>query len=71
MIRKVTDAWGLSRNLTMEGGRTRYIGTRYHYNDTYGTMMDRKAAQPRIHPATVTLRIMSGVVTDSRVTTSS
>ncbi|MFQ5619449.1 MAG: hypothetical protein ACE5FR_10785 [Rhodospirillales bacterium] len=53
MIRKVTDAWGLSRNLTMEGGRTRYIGTRYHYNDTYGTMMDRKAARPRIHPATV------------------
>ena len=53
MIRKVTDAWALSRNLTAEGGRTRTIGTRYHYNDTYRTMMDRKAAQPRIHPATV------------------
>ncbi len=54
MLRKVTDAWGLSRNLTAEGGRTRYIGTRYHYNDTYRTMMDRGAAKPRIHPATDT-----------------
>ena len=53
MIRSVTDAWGLSRNLTAEGGRTRYIGTRYHFNDTYGTMLSRRAAQPRIHPATV------------------
>ncbi len=52
MLRKVTDAWGLSRNLTAEGGRTRYIGTRYHYNDTYRTMLDRRAAKPRIHPAT-------------------
>ncbi len=53
MIRGVTDAWGLSRNLTAEGGRTRYIGTRYHYNDTYGTMISRGAAVPRIHAATV------------------
>ncbi len=53
MLRKVTDAWALSRNLTAEGGRTRYIGTRYHYNDTYRAMMDRGAAKPRIHPATV------------------
>lgn len=53
MLRKVTDAWGLSRNLTAEGGVTRYIGTRYHYNDTYRTMMDRGAAKSRIHPATL------------------
>ena len=53
MIRTVTDAWGLSRNLTTEGGRTRYIGTRYHYNDTYGTMLSRRSATPRVHPATI------------------
>ena len=52
MIRKVTEAWGLSRNLGAEGGRVRYIGTRYHTNDTYKVMMDREAAIPRIYPAT-------------------
>lgn len=52
MIRKVTEAWELSRNLTSIGGSTRYIGTRYHYNDTYRTILDRKAAIPRIYPAT-------------------
>ncbi len=31
MIRKVTEAWELSRNLTSVGGFTRYIGTRYHF----------------------------------------
>ncbi len=52
MILKVTQAWELSRNLIAEGGRTRYIGTRYHYNDTYRTIMERGAATPRIYPAT-------------------
>lgn len=52
MIQKVTEAWELSRNLAAEGGRTRYIGTRYHANDTYQTIKDRGAAIPRIHPAT-------------------
>lgn len=52
MIRKVTEAWELSRNLGAEGGTVRYIGTRYHTNDTYKVMMDRGAAEPRIYPAT-------------------
>ncbi len=52
MIEKVTRAWETSRNLTMEGGATRYIGTRWHYADTYRTIMERKAAIPRIHPVT-------------------
>ena len=53
MIRKVTEAWELSRNLAAHGGRTRYIGTRYHMNDTYRVIMEREAAIPRIYPATV------------------
>lgn len=52
MIKKVTDAWELSLSLTTEGGKIRYIGTRYHFNDTYKTMLDREAATPRIYPAT-------------------
>jgi len=54
MISKINGAWELSRNLTTIGGRTRHIGTRYHYNDTYNLIMDRKAAIPRIYPATDT-----------------
>lgn len=53
MIQKVTHAWGLSTNL---GSRVfcekRYIGTRYHFNDSYREIMARGAAIPRIHPAT-------------------
>ncbi|MBG3876180.1 hypothetical protein FVW20_03835, partial [Desulfovibrio oxamicus] len=33
-------------------GRRRYIGTRYHFNDTWRTIIERGAATPRIHPAT-------------------
>lgn len=53
MIAKVTEAWELSRSLTSEGGRTRYIGTRYHFNDTYREIMRRGAAIPRIYTATI------------------
>lgn len=52
MIEKTNSAWELSRNLATVGGKTRYIGTRYHHNDTYSLMMGRKAAKPRIYPAT-------------------
>lgn len=51
MIGKVTEAWELSRNLFSEGGSTRYIGTRYHYNDTYRTIMSR-GIEARLYPAT-------------------
>lgn len=52
MIKKVTGAWELSLNLGSAGGKTRYIGTRYHANDTYKVMMDRGSVTPRIKPAT-------------------
>lgn len=52
MINKTTEAWELSSNLGVEGGIARYIGTRYHFNDTYRLMMQRGVVAPRIHPAT-------------------
>ena len=51
MISKVTERWELSRNLSAEGGATRYIGTRYHFNDSYKTIIDR-GVKPRIYAAT-------------------
>lgn len=52
MITKVTEAWEASRNLTIEGGATRYIGTRWHYRDTWTEIIARKAAKVRCHPVT-------------------
>lgn len=51
-IKKTTEAWELSLNLGSNGGKKRFIGTRYHANDTYKTIMDRGSAIPRIKPAT-------------------
>lgn len=53
MIAKVTDCWALSLNLGARGGKRRYIGTRYHFNDTYRTILEREAAIPRVHTATI------------------
>lgn len=52
MISKVTNALELSYNLGTMNGRRRFIGTRYHFADTYKTIMDRKTAIPRLYPAT-------------------
>lgn len=52
MIAKTREAWELSLNLSKEGGVKRYIGTRYHFLDTYKTIMERGAGIPRIYPAT-------------------
>lgn len=51
-IRKTTAAWEMSQNLGAAGGVVRYIGTRYHANDTYKTMMDRGSVVKRIYAAT-------------------
>jgi len=53
MIQKTTESWEMSLNLGAgESVRKRYIGTRYHLNDTYRVMMKRGAAIPRVHSAT-------------------
>jgi phage terminase large subunit-like protein len=52
MIAKTTEAWEISINLGSEGGRRRYVGTRYHFADTYKTMIDRGVATVRVHAAT-------------------
>jgi len=59
MILKTTEAWELSDFLSARidektPPRKWYIGTRYNYADTYGVMLSRKSAIPRIYPATDT-----------------
>ncbi len=51
-ILKTTDALALSYNLGAHGGARRFIGTRYHQNDTYATLIDRGTVTARIYPAT-------------------
>lgn len=52
MMAKTTESWEHSLDLGIRGGKERYIGTRYHFNDTYREMMRRGAAIVRLHPAT-------------------
>lgn len=49
MLQKTSDMLSLSYALGAEGGRRRFIGTRYHANDAYKTVMDRGTAKQRIH----------------------
>lgn len=52
MIAKTTEALEFSYNLGSDGGFRRFIGTRYHFNDSYRTLIDRGTVQPRIRLAT-------------------
>jgi predicted phage terminase large subunit-like protein len=52
MIAKTTEALALSYNLGSQGGRRRFIGTRYHFNDSYREVLSRGTAEPRIYAAT-------------------
>lgn len=52
MISKTTEALKLSYNLGVSGGRRRMIGTRYHYNDTWGEVERLGTAIVRKYPAT-------------------
>ncbi len=52
MMLKTIDALAMSYSLGTEGGIKRFIGTRYHFNDAYKTIIDRGTAKPRVYPAT-------------------
>lgn len=52
MIAKTTEAVELSFNLGADGGRRRFVGTRYHFNDSYKALLDRGTARERRYPGT-------------------
>lgn len=53
MMAKTTEALQLSYNLAAKDGAERFIGTRYHFNDTYRTVMESGTATARLYPATI------------------
>jgi predicted phage terminase large subunit-like protein len=52
MIAKTTDALALSYNLGAVDGKRRFIGTRYHFADSYRTVLERGTAVARVYKAT-------------------
>lgn len=53
-IRKTTARYELADNLGTRDGVDKCIaGTRYHFGDTYGVILERGSAKPRIYPATI------------------
>jgi len=52
MMEKTTGALELSYSLGAEGGAKRFIGTRYHFNDTYRTVIERGTASVRLYDGT-------------------
>jgi predicted phage terminase large subunit-like protein len=57
MIEKTTQSLRLSYNLGTRNGRRRFIGTRYHFNDSYNVILKAGTAIPRIYAATVDGRV--------------
>lgn len=54
IIKKVTQRWELSQNLSagVHGRRKWHVGSRYHFGDSYGILLERGILKPRIYPAT-------------------
>lgn len=54
MIQKTMTALEQSYNLGVTpGGKRRFVGTRWHFNDAYKTIKDRGTAIPREHPGRI------------------
>lgn len=53
MLAKTLESLQNSYNLGSEGGEKRFIGTRYHFNDAYRTIISNQTAKPRIYAATI------------------
>jgi hypothetical protein len=52
-LRKTAERFELADNLgTRHGVRKWIAGTRYHFADVYGVILEKGSAKPRIHPAT-------------------
>lgn len=51
MVQKVTKAWEESRNLTVSDGtgKTRHVGTRWHFADTYRDIIKKGSVKVRIY----------------------
>ena len=49
---KTWEAWQMSLFLGKDGGRAWHFGTRYHFGDAYGKILETGMFTPRIHPAT-------------------
>lgn len=52
MMAKTTASLELAFNLGKRGGKRRFVGTRYHFNDSYKTLIERQVAKVRLYPAT-------------------
>lgn len=52
IIKKTTEALELSFNLGVDGGPRLFVGTRYHYNDSYRVVIDRGIAKIRLYDGT-------------------
>ena len=50
MMEKTMAQLEMSYNLGQVGGARRFVGTRWHFNDAYRTLMNRGSAKLRFHP---------------------